>query len=193
MVGMAMTEQVFKDGLPSYGLTSNQVWESSVATALAMEKLARHGNQDEHIAYTVGLLRQIGKLVLGRILEKEHPGAVCPDDMEVATWERARVNISSHEATAYILEAWKMPAAVHLSVRHHLQPEISATDGPLGAQLHLACWIVNALGKGMRAEAPLWELTDDRLEMAGVSEAFIHESVPEIGVAVDDLKQQLAG
>jgi HD-like signal output (HDOD) protein len=191
MVGVAMTEQVFKDGLPAYGLTGNQIWESSVATALSMERLSRHAGEDEHIAYTVGLLRQIGKLVLGRILEKEHPGAVCPDDMEVETWERARVNISSHEATAYILEAWKMPPHVHSSVRHHHQPEIAPTDGSLGAQLHLSCWIVNTLGHGLKAEAPLWELTDDRLEMAGVSQEVIQECVSEISNDLADLKKQL--
>ncbi len=192
MVGVAMTEQVFKDGLPAYGLTSTQVWENSVATAIAMEKLSHRAGEEQHVAYTVGLLRQIGKLVLGRILEKECPGVVCPEDIDVSTWERARLNISSCEATAFILESWKLPPAVHRSVRHHHQPEVSPSDGSLGAQLHLACWIANAAGRGLKAEAALWEITDDRIEMACVSEVFVQECVPEVETGLAELKLQLA-
>jgi HD-like signal output (HDOD) protein len=193
IVGVAMTEQIFKDGLPSYNLTSAAVWENSVVTALAMERLARATAMDEGGAYTLGLLRTVGKLVLGRILEKEHPGIVCPDDTDVDTWERARLNIASPEASAVMLESWKMPRELFQGVRHHHQPEIAPADGPMGALLHLSCWVANSLGKGIKAEAPLWELTNERLHQAGLSEAAILECVPDIEGALNKLKAQLSG
>ena len=41
IVGVATSEQVFQTGLQVYNLTSAEVWENSVVTALAMECLAR--------------------------------------------------------------------------------------------------------------------------------------------------------
>jgi len=97
IVGIAMTEQAFKDGLPSYHLSAKAIFENSVTTALAMELLARHAGEDGHEAYTVGLLRQIGKLVLGRILEKERPGVICAEDADLCAWEHEQFNITSDE------------------------------------------------------------------------------------------------
>jgi HD-like signal output (HDOD) protein len=191
IVGIAMTEQAFKDGLPSYHLSAKAIFENSVATALAMEVLARRAGEDGHEAYTVGLLRQIGKLVLGRILEKEHPGVICAEDGEICAWEREQFNITSHEAAAMVLEAWKLPAEFYLGIRYHHLPEKHTENGPFGALLHLACWVVQMLGYGLKAEAPLWALTPERLTLAGVSEETAQESVMETEVAFNTLRQQL--
>lgn len=191
IVGIAMTEQAFKDGLPSYQLSAKEIFENSVATALAMELIARAAAEDEHEAYTVGLLRQIGKLVLGRVLEKERPGVICPNDEHICAWENEHFNITSHEATALVLEAWKLPPAVHLGIRHHHEPEVHQKDGKLGVILHLACWVVQMMGLGLKSEAKLWEPTAERLALAGVSEEAIRECVDDTTVAFNDLRQQL--
>jgi HD-like signal output (HDOD) protein len=192
MVGMAMTEQVFKDGLPAYKMTARQIWENSVVTALAMESIARESSQDEQAAYTLGILRQIGKLVLGRILEKEQPGAQCPDDIDMLSWERARLNITSHEATAYILESWKMPRTACLGMRFHHEPEAHPNDGPSGSQLHLSGWVAATLAVSNKAESILWEITPDRLDLAGVSERFMQKCADDTRNELDALKLQLA-
>lgn len=191
IVGIAMTEQAFKDGLPAYHLDAREIFENSVATALAMEIIARQAGEDGHEAYTVGLLRQIGKLVLGRILEKERPGTMSPMTGDLAMWEKAEFNITSHEATAMILEAWKLPANVCMGIRHHHQPEAHVKDGPIGAILHLACWVTAQMGKGLQFERNIWEPTPVRLAQAAVSEDFIGECVSQTETAFNDLKEQL--
>jgi HD-like signal output (HDOD) protein len=192
MVGMAMTEQLFKDGLPAYRMNASQVWENSVTTALAMESIAREGGHDEQSAYTVGILRQIGKLVLGKIIEKEQPGATCPDDLDILSWERARLNITSHEAAAYILESWKLPRPVCLGMRFHHEPEAHANDGPTGAQLHLAGWVAGMLEVSTKSESVLWELNQDRLDLAGVSESFMQDCADSARNELDALRLQVA-
>jgi HD-like signal output (HDOD) protein len=191
MVGMAMTEQLFKDGLPAYRMNARAVWENSIVTALAMESIARESSQDEQSAYTLGILRQVGKLVLGRILEKEQPGAICPDDIDILSWERARLNITSHEAAAYILESWKMPRPVCLGMRFQHEPEVHPNDGPAGAQLHLAGWVAGTLGVSTKSESGLWELTADRLDLARVSEDFMQKCADDTRTELEALKLQL--
>jgi HD-like signal output (HDOD) protein len=192
MVGMAMTEQVFTNGLPAYRMNAKQVWENAVATALAMESIASEAGQDPQAAYTLGILRQVGKLVLGRVLEKEQPGAICPDDIDVLTWENARLNITNHEAAAYILESWKLPRGMCSGIRFQHEPEEHDDEGPEGAQLHLAGWVVGMLGISAKSEATLWELTQDRLDLAQVSESFMQSCVNNIQAELDSLKAQMA-
>ena len=192
MVGMAMTEQLFMNGLPAYRMNAKQVWENSVATALAMESIATEAGQDAQAAYTLGILRQVGKLVLGRVLEKEQPGAICPDDIDVLSWERARLNITNHEAAAFILESWKLPCGMCTGIRFHHEPEEHSDDGPEGAQLHLAGWVVGQLGISAASESVLWELTPDRLDLALVSEEFMQSCVNNIQAELDSLKAQMA-
>lgn len=191
MVGMAMTEQLFATGLPAYRMNGKQVWENSVATALAMEMIATEGGFESEAAFTLGILRQVGKLVLGRILEKEQPGAVCPDDVDVLSWERARLNITNHQAAAYVFESWKLPKPLVLGVQTQHEPETQHDAGPEGAQLHLAGWVVASLGLSAASEAVLWEMTSDRLDLARVSEEYMQSCVSAVQAELQALKQQV--
>jgi HD-like signal output (HDOD) protein len=192
MVGMAMTEQLFANGLPAYRMTGRQVWENSVGTALAMEMIAAEAGRETEPAFTLGILRQVGKLVLGRILEKEQPGAVCPEDVDVLSWERARLNITNHEAAGYIFEQWKLPRELVSAIRSQHEPEVPDNAGPEGAQLHLAGWVVGSLGLSPKSEAMLWEMTPDRLDLAQVSESFMQSCIDTVQTELDALKTQVA-
>lgn len=192
MVGIAMTEQLFLGGLPAYRMNAKQVWENSVATALAMESIASEAGRDAQAAYTLGILRQVGKLVLGRILEKEQPGAICSEELDILTWERARLGITNHEAGAFILESWKLPTNFSIGMRIQHEPEEFPEDCAEGAQLHLAGWVVAQLGISPKSESVLWELTQDRLDLAQVSEDFMQACVNKIQVELDSLKAQMA-
>jgi len=172
-------------------MNAKQVWENSVATALAMEKIANEAGQESEPSYTMGILRQVGKLVLGRILEKEHPGTTCPDDVDVLSWEMARLNITNHEAASYILESWKLPKNLCLGMRYQHEPEVHSEGGQEGAQLHLAGWVVGQLGISTKSESVLWELTQDRLELAQVTEEFMHACVDSVQTELNALKTQL--
>jgi HD-like signal output (HDOD) protein len=191
IVGVATSEQIFQTGLPVYNLTSGEVWENSVVTALAMECLARTVGEDENEAYTVGLLRPIGKLVLNVLIQAEHPGITCPESetLDLAKWEHAWAAITSNEAGAMILEEWKMPEAVVLGVRDHYRPVEGS--GRTGAMLHVACSITHQLGKGIRAEMRQWGVTPEILGFAGLNESALESCTAETKEGLAKLKTRL--
>lgn len=191
IVGVATSEQIFQGGLPVYNLTAKEVWENSVITALAMERLAHTSGDDESEAYTVGLLRPIGKLVLDMLIQAEHSGITCPDTdtLDLSKWERAWAAITSNEAGAMILEEWKMPESVCLGVRDHYRPVEGV--GRTGAMLHIACWITQHLGKGIRAEMKQWEMTPEVLGLAGLTDAALQNCIHETQEALTQLKTRL--
>jgi len=191
IVGVAMTDQVFQSGLPVYNLTAVQVWENSVVTALAMENLAGTAGEEEGVAYTMGLLRPVGKLVLDTLLEIEQPGVICPDkdNFDLPTWERAWAGITSNEVGAMVMEEWHMSAGVFHGVKNHYQPDDEA--GPLGALLHLSCWVAQQMGKGFKFEAKQWSLNEDVLQRAGINEEAVQACVAATQEALDALKTRL--
>ncbi len=191
IVGVAMTDQVFQSGLPVYNLTAAQMWENSVVTALAMTKLAAASGEDEGMAYTIGLLRPVGKLILDTLLQIEQPGIQCPEtaNFDLASWEHAWAGITSNEVGAMIFEEWRMPETMNHAVRGHYKPDDAA--GRMGALLHLACWIARELGKGFAPENKQWNLGDDILGRAGLTIEMVQNCLPETQQALEDLKSQL--
>jgi hypothetical protein len=78
-------------------------------------------------------------------------------------------------------------------MRFHHEPEAHAADeNPLGAQLHLAGWVVAMLELGAKSDNVLWELTPERLHLAGVSEEFMQSCIDDTRTELDALKRQLA-
>jgi HD-like signal output (HDOD) protein len=193
IVGVAMSEQIFQGGLPVYNLTAEQLWENSVVTALSMERLARVSGEDEGEAYTVGLLRSIGKLVLDMLISVEHHGISCPESetLDLVKWERAWAAITSNETGAMILEEWKMTGPIAMAVRDHYRP--SADSGRMSALLHIACWVCHQLGKGMTVETRQWELTPETLTLAGMTQEQAEACVAETQEALSELKTRLKG
>lgn len=191
IVGVAMTDQVFQSGLPVYNLTAAQMWENSVVTALAMTKLAAASGEEEGMAYTVGLLRPVGKLILDTLLQIEQPGMQCPQtaNFDLPAWEHAWAGITSNDVGAMILEEWRMPESMHHAVRGHYKPD-DAT-GRMGALLHIACWVARELGKGFNAENKQWDLSENVLSRAGISDEAARNCVPETQLALEELKTQL--
>ena len=191
IVGVAMTDQVFQSGLPVYHLSGTQVWENSVITALATEHLASIVGEDEGLAYTIGLLRPVGKLVLDTMLEIEQPGVSCPDSetFDLIKWERAWAGITSNEVGALVMEEWRMTSNVYLGVKNHYSPDAEA--GVLGALLHLGCWVTHQMGKGFKVEARQWSLSDDILQRAGLSADVVQASVGETEKKLSALKLKI--
>jgi HD-like signal output (HDOD) protein len=191
IVGVAMTDQVFQSGLPVYNLNAVQVWENSVVTALAMENLAGKSGEEEGVAYTMGLLRPVGKLVLDTLLQIEQPGVTCPDKdtLDLPTWEHAWAGISSNEVGAMVMEEWHMAESVSRGVRNHYRPDDEA--GPLGSLLHLACWVTEQMGKGFKAESKQWTLNEDILQRAGINQEAVQACVSETQEALDALRTRL--
>ncbi len=191
VVGMAMTEQVFQNDLPVYGVTAEQLWENSVVTALAMEKIATLTGDDEGMAYTVGLLRTVGKLVLDRLLEIEQPGLTCPtgENFDLQKWEKAWAPMSSNEVGAMILDDWKLPAVAGTAVRQHYQP-LDANE-PMAPLLYVASWIANKVEFGLIMENRLWQNIDTVAAFAKISPDQLQSLTEETLASFEELSKSL--
>jgi len=174
LVGLAATQQVCQGDLKTYGLKASRLWENSVATAAAAEVLAARGGREPGIAYTAGLLRTLGRVIIdGAASGKVYPGEA--EWPSVAQWEKESFGVTAAEVTTTLLGHWRFPDEIVESVHGHFDP-LSDTESNIGAcVLNLACGVAARFGLDLPGETGNWVCNDAKLTLAGVSEADLEE------------------
>jgi HD-like signal output (HDOD) protein len=173
IVGMTVTGQLFSSALPLYRQQGDMMWQNSLATALAMAQLARTGGEDDRQAYTLGLLRPVGRVALQRMAMTV--GAVVapmpPDTAaaaQVLAWERTHFGLTNAETSAFLLAEWGFASPLCLAVKQHVQPVGAARPSRWAALLHVASWVADQLGKGLTGEKQFWSQDETVLREAGL-------------------------
>jgi len=196
LVGLASTRAMFPKQLELYGITGEQMWENSITTALAMEALARRNRGvDDRAAYTIGLLRSSGKIILARIAA-ESAAAVCYPGEERAPflgeWETAQFGMTNDEACVLLMQHWKYSEVTAAAIRHHAVPLESAEAPVEAVLLNIAGWIAQQAGSGIPGETLYWRRHPEKFARAKVSQDDADEIVDDVKAARDALRSALA-
>ncbi len=130
--------------LPAYAAQANELWRHSLATALNCELLALMGPPQEvesSIAFTAGLLHDIGKLALNEVLPNESQTAirhlVKGNGRSCAEAEREVIGTDHAEVGAALLSMWKLPPEIVEAVANHHNPVLNPRP-QLSAIVHTA-------------------------------------------------------
>lgn len=175
LAGFAAAAQILDRRLALYGVSAAQFRENALLTALIMEELAVHAGLDQATAYTVGLLRSIGKIALDRWVE---PSAVDHDydangSGPLAEWETTNVGMTNCEAAEIIMKDWLFPAETIAAIRDHYQPP---EDAPLASLLNLAAGAAERCGHGWPGERFYWQAPETLQAIAGVTPDDVHDA-----------------
>jgi HD-like signal output (HDOD) protein len=159
----------------------------SICTALAAEVLAESTERiDPSIAYTAGLVCDLGKLALAYVCAPYYGTiseccAVAP-----CTWEQAEKSVLGYhnaEVGARLLRAWRFPELFAQAVEHQLNPlQTPAPALPLVAHLHGAKYLAVALGPGVTEEGFLFALHGSFLAEWGFTTDFLDEAMVEVRI-----------
>lgn len=171
VVGLAAVRQACQSDLAAYRLSASRLWENAVATAAAAELLGQRAGRDPGLAYTAGLVRTIGRVVLnGAAFGHVYPGEA--EWPSVAEWEKEKFGITSAEVTTIMLSHWRFPDELVGAVRDHFEPLAGADGTNIGAcVLNLACGVAARFGLDLPGEEGDWECTQAKLTLLGVSES----------------------
>jgi HD-like signal output (HDOD) protein len=168
LTGFAATSQIVDRRLGLYGVTAAQFRENALLTALIMEGLADRAGVDQSTAYTVGLLRSIGKIALDRWVST--PGVEHDYDAHgtgpLTEWELSTLGIGNCEAAEIIMTDWLFPTSTIEAIRHHYQP---AEASQMANLLNLAAGAAERCGHGWPGERFYWNPTDEQFAIAGVN------------------------
>jgi putative nucleotidyltransferase with HDIG domain len=152
MVTMRESESLLGGAHEGYGLAAGDLWRHSVSTALACRLLAhRVGYPRVSVAFTGGLLHDLGKIVLDVFLRKRYQEVRARVE-QGATFQDAERDVFGVEHAdlgARIAEKWGFPEGLVRAMRFHHQPEEADGDGELCALVHLGDSLSHWLGVGL--------------------------------------------
>jgi len=153
----------------------------SLCTAIAAEVLAGTTERIEpQVAYTAGLVCDLGKLALAHCCGDFYPAVRTCVEQTTCTWEQAeRTVIGYHhgDAGTRLLKAWRFPDIFVMCVEHQFQPTGAPVAAqPLLAHLQAAKYLAAAMGPGVMEESfksvmhgaflKEWGFTSETLEAA---------------------------
>jgi HD-like signal output (HDOD) protein len=170
LLAVTASANLFCEDLPHYRLTSEQVWRNAIATATAMQLIAEAGGVDPRRAYTLGLFRPVGRIVLQRIaLRRRLPvPAQVADDPTQHAWENTHFGLNHTEAVITLFSEWGLHRSLGFCIQHHFEPTAApeSPETPYAALLHVACWMSREAGYGLPGESGVWSTTPEILAVA---------------------------
>lgn len=132
-----------------YGIDAGELWKHSVTTAMAAQRVAARRGDNETLAYTAGLLHDLGKVVLSAALETQYDRLL--EEVErhqhpLLEAEKHLLGVDHAEIGARLLERWRFPESLVAAVRHHHAPVGAGTHGSLAATVYVGNMLAHFMG-----------------------------------------------
>ena len=182
--------------LPGYAIEANGLWSHSLIVGLGAEYISKsetYGNFQPSLAFTAGLLHDIGKLLLTQVMTPKHRADI---RQEMTAKGRSRVEaertvlgIDHAEAGAALLEKWKLPDILIEAVAHH--------HCPIAEPVHLSgvVYLANCAAYLNSAQSPdpqTVRVNKSAAETLGIAVDRIEPKMVEIHDAMKGINRYLA-
>jgi len=156
--------------LPGYAVEANELWQHSLITATAAEIVAADAfdlNVEASVAFTVGLLHDIGKLVMSQTLTPEIQVDIRAQiEQQKCSRSEAETQVlgTDHGAVgACLLQGWRLPDEIIEAVANHHNPIIEPRP-----QLSVITHIANCLAH-LSGSAPGWDAYAVRVDPRAIA------------------------
>lgn len=195
LTGFASAAQVFDQDLSLYGIPSHLMRANTLITALSVESLAKRIGVDARAAYTAGLMRVAGKVILDRLGKQNSPYTrpfSQSDQSNVIEWEKGLFGTTNADVAALVLDSWHFPVSVVSPVRD--QYLLTKPTGSFVRQttlLNIACGIAVESGYACPGESGYWDITPEKLKGDGLTPAIINECAEEARQAFEAIKDSI--
>ena len=167
----AAFEDFFSKDNHGYSLCRGGLFYHAVGTAMLCEKMAGlTGIIVPDIAYTAGLLHDIGKVVLDQYMGKAFPFFYRRTQLEgdeLIVVERDVFGISHDDVGKMLAERWALPDFISDIISHHHCPEDACVNVELAHLVYLADLIMSRILVGHELERMDTERLASRMERIG--------------------------
>lgn len=187
---MAMPE------VPGYGLEDNGLWRNSLRVALAADAVAwKSSAVPSAVAYTAGLICDVGKLAMGAFLadsvddviewQEAHPGS------QWVEAERAILGLDHAELGALMVAEWGLPKEIVQAVRYHHRPASAGGASTLAYHVHVADALATMVGDINAVDVMWYSLDPYWSHQVDLGNTELDELVDEVRQMSEAVEQQL--
>jgi len=175
LVFVVVSKSSFNKPIEGYNLAKGELWRNSIACAVYSKYLAEiSGYKDPELAFTAGLLRDIGKLIIHEYIKEEYNNIVNLVNSENIGFSEAEENILGYnhsQVGARIASKWNFPKILEETIEFHHNPnntKITYLDKQLVNIVHIADSIAMMLGMGLGNDGMMHNLDIDSLGNIGI-------------------------
>ncbi len=157
--------KLFDKELAGYEATGGDLWRHDLRTAIAAREVASQSGADisPDLAFTAGLLHDIGKALISDYLLGTAPDAIqmirSDESVDYLTAEVAMVGFDHTQAGYELAKIWQLPEALVEVIRYHHQPsQAGEANRALVYAVHLGDNIAMLSGFGTGADSMQYPL-----------------------------------
>jgi putative nucleotidyltransferase with HDIG domain len=179
-----------------YSLCKGGIYHHAVGTAVIAEKLAvLTGKVEPSLAYTAGLLHDIGKVVLDQYIISGFPlfyRQLNEEGKNFSEVEKQVLGTDHTEVGASLALNWSFPESLVETIRHHHNPEDAQQHDELVHIVYLADLLMSRFHSGLELERLNTDTLATRLETIGLSIAEFPALVDHIPLKVLESSPEFA-
>jgi putative nucleotidyltransferase with HDIG domain len=179
-----------------YSLCKGGLYHHAIGTAIIAEKIASiTGKASPSVAYTAGLLHDIGMVVLDQYIASVSPlfyRELQQEKSNMLAVEKELLGVNHCEAGKQLASQWNLPASLSNAIYHHHFPEEAQTDAVLCHIIYLADLIMSRFHSGLEIERVDTRNLGSRMELLGLAPAGLADLVGLMPIDVFGASPELA-
>lgn len=171
--------------VPGYGWEPGDLYRHSLTVAVAADLLAKEtGHANAELAYTAGLLHDVGKLALAYTCGEHFDRVRELHASERCTWREAEEKIFSYDHTIVggaLLQEWEFPVNLVQVAYFYSRPELADVEHrTLVTHVHAAKHLATCLGTGVGEDGFQNELDEESLKREAITPEMTESLVPAV-------------
>lgn len=190
MVLASSVGKVLTAELPGYALEREALWKQSQICGIiakVISKKIKFPQPDQ--AYTAGLLKDIGKVILDHYLNDQFQNIldrVNENNKSFLEVEEEILGFNHGQVGAKIAEKWNLPGDLVEAIAYHHQPEKALLNPKLVAITHIADGLVMMMGIHIGADGLAYGFSNAAMELLNLDEVTLTEIMSEVADLVAD-------
>jgi putative nucleotidyltransferase with HDIG domain len=162
---------------------AHRLWLHSVGVAVCAQEVAAYAGLDVDVAYTAGLLHDVGQLLLFAFDPEAYADTLqlkAQRDIDIVDAEREHLGDDHAHVGGELARLWKLPEVVADAIAGH---HVSGEEGPeneMADAVHVAEVLAHALDLGGGADARVPNLSDLSCARMGIDWRQFAEHFPRI-------------
>ena len=186
--GLAMASAVapyLKTQLVGYEIEQDGLWKHSMLTAMAAKSLCRKLKLPySDVAFTAGLLHDIGKLVISIYVQEV--GAylikkVTEAKLSYVELEEKVIGFNHATVGGLLANSWNLPSDLVESISYHHEPSSSQSYAELVSVIHVANGVASILGIGGGVDSFLNPIKQEALDRLSLKESNLESIMADLG------------
>jgi len=168
--------KVFGNRLDGYEAAAGALWEHSLRTAISARELSAFSKENisSNLAFTAGLLHDIGKSVISEFLHgsADHMVNMCDEERakDFLSAERDMVGTDHAEVGYELAGHWRIPEPITLAVRYHHHPNrVEDKYRSLVYLVHLGDLLAMMGGAGTGADSLAYTIDENYSEYVNIN------------------------